>query len=351
MKGRGATYNPDNRFLKEELTKEILWAMDAFEETEKVHTKIIEVYPKTIINEVKSSDLPFMYSMNPYQGCEHGCAYCYARPTHEYWGYSAGIDFESVILVKKDAHKILEKELRNSNRIVSPILLSGNTDCYQPIEKKYELTRRLLKTCLEFKHPVSVITKNALILRDLDILLPMAELDLVSVTMSVTSTDEKLRRVMEPRTSTYSNRLKTIKLLSDIKIPCGVMVAPVIPGLNDKDIPWVLKQASENGAKYAGFTVVRLNETVEPVFVNWLEKHFPERKEKVLSQIKSCHQNSLSDIRHGKRFSGDGELANTIHQLFKVCFQKYFNKEYKLVHNTKLFSGKKTGDEIQGSLF
>ncbi len=351
MKGRAATYSPANKFLKEELTKEVLWAIDEFEELDKIDTKIIEVFPKTIINEVKSPDLNFMYSMNPYQGCEHGCAYCYARPTHEYWGYNAGIDFESVILVKKNATQLLEQELRKPNRLVRPIVLSGNTDCYQPIERKFQITRTMLQVCLDFQHPVSIITKNALLLRDLDILIELAKEQLVSVMISITSTDEKLRCVLEPRTSTYFNRLKALETLATYNIPCGVMVAPIVPGLNDKDVPQVLKLASKCGAKFAGYTIVRLNDNVEPVFVKWLEKHFPEKKERILALIKSCHNGTLSDNRLGKRFRGDRQVAEMIHQMFQVFRKKYFLDDFNFNHNCSLYTGKKRGDFIQGSLF
>ncbi|MCX7727895.1 MAG: PA0069 family radical SAM protein [Bacteroidia bacterium] len=351
MKGRASVNSPDNKFLKEKFQKEILWAIDEFEEKERVETKVIEVFPKTIINEVKSMDLSFMYSMNPYQGCEHGCAYCYARPTHEYWGYNAGIDFESVILVKKNAAEILDKELRKPNRVVSPIVISGNTDCYQPIEKQYQITRSLLQVCLDFKHPVSIITKNALVVRDLDLLISLSAYNLVKVMISITGVDEKMRMVLEPRTSTYSNRFKALKILAEHNIPCGVMVAPIIPGLNDKEIPAVLKLSSENGARFAGMTIVRLNDNVEPVFVSWLERNFPDKKDKVLSLIRSCHNGNLSDNRTGKRFSGDGNIASAIHQLFRVCYQKYFRDEYLFEHNCTLFNGQKSGDLIQGSLF
>lgn len=351
MKGRATSHNPPNRFLKEELTQEILWAIDEFELPEKVNTKIIEVFPKTIINEVKSSDLSFVYSLNPYQGCEHGCAYCYARPSHEYWGYGAGLDFESIILVKTSAPDLLEKELRTPHRLVSPIIIAGNTDCYQPVEKKLQLTRRILQVLKEYRHPFSIITKNALVLRDLDILIEMAAQNLVSVTLSITSTNENLRTVLEPRTSTYANRFKALKTLAQHNIPCGVMVAPIIPGLNDKDVPNVLITAAENGAKWAGFTIVRLNDTVEPVFIQWIEKHFPDRKNKVLSLIKQCHNGSLSDRRTGKRFKGDGTVAESIHQLFHLFRKKYFPENYTFKHNCNLFTGKKAGELIQGSLF
>ena len=351
MKGRSVDSNPKHRFLKEELSQEVLWAVDEFDSKENINTKVIEVFPKTIINEVKSSDVPFIYSLNPYQGCEHGCAYCYARPTHEYWGYGAGIDFESVILVKKNAPALLEAELRKPLKVVSPIVFSGNTDCYQPLERKLQITRQLLQICKEFRFPVSIITKNALVLRDLDILKEMAEQNLVSVTISITSVDEDLRKVLEPRTSTYSNRFKALQVLSKHNIPCGIMVAPIIPGLNDKDIPEVMKQASENGAKWMGFTIVRLNDSVEPVFIQWLEKNFPNKKERVLELIRSCHNGQLHDTRAYSRFKGDGKVAESIHQLIKILRKKYFADKGEFLHNCSLYTGKKVGDWMQGSLF
>ena len=351
MKGRSVDSNPKHRFLKEELSQEVLWAIDEFDSKENINTKVIEVFPKTIINEVKSSDVPFIYSLNPYQGCEHGCAYCYARPTHEYWGYGAGIDFESVILVKKNAPALLEAELRKPLKVVSPIVFSGNTDCYQPLERKLQITRQLLQICKEFRFPVSIITKNALVLRDLDILKEMAEQNLVSVTISITSVDEDLRKVLEPRTSTYSNRFKALQVLSKHNIPCGIMVAPIIPGLNDKDIPEVMKQASENGAKWMGFTIVRLNDSVEPVFIQWLEKNFPNKKERVLELIRSCHNGQLHDTRAYSRFKGDGKVAESIHQLIKILRKKYFADKGEFLHNCSLYTGKKVGDWMQGSLF
>jgi len=351
MKGRSVDSNPKHRFLKEELSQEVLWAVDEFDSKENINTKVIEVFPKTIINEVKSSDVPFIYSLNPYQGCEHGCAYCYARPTHEYWGYGAGIDFESMILVKKNAPVLLEAELRKPLKVVSPIVFSGNTDCYQPLERKLQITRQLLQICKEFRFPVSIITKNALVLRDLDILKEMAEQNLVSVTISITSVDEDLRKVLEPRTSTYSNRFKALQVLSKHNIPCGIMVAPIIPGLNDKDIPEVMKQASENGAKWMGFTIVRLNDSVEPVFIQWLEKNFPNKKERILELIRSCHNGQLHDTRAYSRFKGDGKVAESIHQLIKILRKKYFADKGEFLHNCSLYTGKKVGDWMQGSLF
>lgn len=351
MNGRGSKNNPQNRFLKESFNQDIEWAIDESIDSSNVKTKIIETLAKTMMNEVKSPDLSFMYSMNPYQGCEHGCAYCYARPTHEYWGYGAGIDFESVLLVKKNAPDVFENELRKFKKTVSPIVISGNTDCYQPIERKYQLTRQLLQICLEYRYPVSIITKNALILRDLDIIIHLSEMNLISVWISITSVDDDLRRMLEPRTSTYINRFKVLQTLSKYKIPCGVMVAPIIPGLNDKDIPAVLKQSALSGAHRASYTIVRLNDSVFPVFSNWLQEYFPDRKDKVLSLIKSCHHNNVSDYRIGKRFKGDGEVASSIYQLFNVCYKKYFDADEKFIYNTSLFNGKKSGDAVQGSLF
>lgn len=350
MKGRGATFNPLNKYLCTTVVRDEIFHEEDMDEAPHA-TKTLEVFPKTLINKVKSPDLPFMYSMNPYQGCEHGCAYCYARPTHEYWDYSAGLDFESVILVKKNAPEILTKELRRPIREVCPIVISGNTDCYQPVERTYQLTRSLLQVCLAYRYPVSIITKNALIVRDLDILIRMAEKRLVSVLISITATDEKLRRLLEPRTSTYVNRFKALQVLSENGIPCGVMVAPIIPGLNDNEMPAVLKQAAVHGAKYAGMTIVRLNDAVEPVFTGWLEKYFPERKNKVLSLIASCHGGNLSDSRWGKRFRGEGKVAEAIQQLFQITRRKYFPEDYQFEYDTTLYTGKIEGENIQGSLF
>lgn len=343
IKGQGAVENIHNRFFKNRYETTIY--QDDYEE-EIAKTRVLEVFPKTIVNEVKGDSLPFLYSMNPYQGCEHGCAYCYARPTHQYWGYSAGVDFERIILVKKNAPELLEQFFRKRGYIASPITLSGNTDCYQPIERKLQITRKLLQVCLDYKHPVSIITKNALVTRDLDILTELAKLNLVSVSLSIPTINEELRRVLEPRTSSVKTKLQALKTLSENRIPTHVMVAPIIPGLNSSEILAVLKTVSEHGALSFGYTLVALNDEVEPVFRDWLEVHFPDRKEKVLNQIASLHNGSLSEKNIAKRNAGNGNFAQVIHDTFAVGRRKYFNNAKFPKLATDLFDGTK-GEQLK----
>lgn len=348
FKGRGAQINPSNRFENKSYSQEFNEVLDEpFLKSEK--TEVVFTYPKTIVNKVESTDLGFGYSLNPYQGCEHGCIYCYARNSHEFWGYSAGLDFERKIIVKKNTVELLEKAFSQKNWKVKPIMLSGNTDCYQPIEKEFQLTRRILQTCLKYKHPVSIITKNSLITRDLDVLVELAKLNLVNVMISITGTEEYLRLALEPRTSTYKNRLATLKLLSEHGIPCGVMIAPIIPGLNNHEIPDVIEQAAQAGAKTAGISIVRLNGTVAQLFKDWLEKNFPNRAEKVWNQISECHGGKVSDSRPKTRMKGEGKIADSIMQLFYISKQRFMPETFEFNFNTKDFNYK-AGDN-QLSLF
>lgn len=319
FKGQGAQRNEINRFDR--------YTYEPKEDLEKIKTSFTEVFPKTIVNPVKSPDLPMQYSMNPYQGCEHGCSYCYARPTHEYWGFSAGVDFERKIMVKKNAPELLEKFFQKRNYQPKTIMLSGNTDCYQPIEKRLEITRKILKVCLDYRHPVSIVTKNALVVRDLDILKPMAEQNLVHVSLSIPTLNENLRRVMEPRTSSSKNKLKAIEILSDNKIPVNVLVAPVIPGLTSDEGLSILKSVSEAGALSAHHLLVRLNDTVEPVFVKWLHTHFPDRAERVLNLIRSTRGGKLGEKRFHERYHGEGHIAEMIHKTFALGQRKYFSEK------------------------
>lgn len=295
------------------------------EDFEKSKTTFTEVFPKTIVNEVKSPDLRMEYSMNPYQGCEHGCSYCFARPTHEYWGFSAGLDFERKIMVKKNAPELLEKFFQKRNYIPKTIMLSGNTDCYQPAEREFEITRKILKVCLDYRHPVSILTKNALVLRDLDILKPMAEQNLVSVGLSIPTINEEIRRKMEPRTSSVYNKLKTLEILAENQIPAMVMVAPVIPGLTSDESLKILKTVSETGAQSFGYVLIRLNDTVEPVFVNWINASFPDRAEKVLNLIRSMRGGKLGEKRYHERYKGEGNIAAMIHDTFALGKRKFFS--------------------------
>ena len=287
-------------------------------------TEYIYDYPKKIVNEVKSPDLNFNYSSNPYQGCEHGCSYCYARTTHDFWGFNSGLDFEKKIVVKPEAPKLLERWFNNKNWSPDGIMLSGNTDCYQPAERKFEITRNMLKVFAKFKNPVSIITKNNLILRDLDLLKTLATDNLVKVAISITTMDESLRRKLEPRTSTIENRWKIIEALSKNDIPVGVMMAPIIPGINSHEIPSIVKMASEKGALDVMYSVVRLNGVIKEIFADWLENYYPDRKEKVLSLTSNLHQGSVGDSQWKRRFSGDGEEALMIKQLFETMKRKYF---------------------------
>lgn len=335
IKGQGAQRNVKNRFEQYSYEPED-W------EIEKTNTQIIEVFPKTIVNAVKSPDLPMEYSLNPYQGCEHGCSYCYARPTHEYWGFSAGIDFERKIMVKKNAPELLEKFFRKRNYIPKTIMLSGNTDCYQPIERELKITRKILEVCLAYRHPVSILSKNALVLRDLDLFIKMNELNLISVALSIPTMNEDLRRKMEPRTSSAIKKLEALKILKENNIPTGAMIAPIIPGLNSDETLNIIKKISETGADWFGYTLIRLNDTVEPVFVKWLETSFPDRKDKVISLIKQMRGGKLGEKRYFERYKGEGSIAEMIHNTIEIGRNKYFRDRKMVELSAAHFSGSKT---------
>ncbi|WLD23082.1 PA0069 family radical SAM protein [Flavobacterium dauae] len=342
-KGQGAITNIHNRFFKQRYETSIY--QDDYEE-KIAKTRILEVFPKTIVNKVKGNSLPFLYSMNPYQGCEHGCAYCYARPTHQYWGFSAGVDFERIILVKKNAPELLEQHFKKKGYLPAVISLSGNTDCYQPIERKLGITRNLLQVCLDYRHPVSIITKNALVIRDLDLLKDLADKNLVNVSLSIPTINEDLRRVLEPRTSSVKTKLKALETLSLKGIPTHVMVAPIIPGINSTEILPILKTIAENGANSFGYTLVGLNDEVEPVFKDWLETHYPDRKEKVLNQIASLHKGNLAEKNIAKRNAGNGNFADMIHNTFDIGRKKFFSQSKFPALSTDLFDGTK-GEQLR----
>jgi DNA repair photolyase len=317
FKGRGAQVNPHNKFLKDIYVKEHDEGIDDWEETDRKTSFIFE-NSKTIVNKVDSPDVGMAYSLNPYQGCEHGCTYCYARNSHQYWGYSAGLEFERKIIVKQDAPALFKKFLEKKGWDASTISLSGNTDCYQPVERRFKLTRQLLEIALEYKQPIGMITKNSLILRDQDILQEMAKLNLCMVYVSINSLNEDLRQMMEPRTTTAKQRLKIVKQLSKAGIPMGVMVAPLIPGLSDHEIPKILKAVAAAGAVKAGYTVVRLNGAIAQIFEDWLRKNFPDRFDKVWHMIQSCHSGNVNDSRFGDRMRGDGNIAKMIRDSFRL---------------------------------
>jgi DNA repair photolyase len=322
LKGRGAQFNPKNRFLQHERVREHVEGIDDWT-TPNTATIYLEDQAKSIVNKVESPDVGMMYSMNPYQGCEHGCIYCYARNVHEYWGYSAGLDFERKIIIKKNAPQLLRKFLMHKDWQPVPISLSGNTDCYQPAEKKYQLTRQLLQVCLEFNQPVGMITKNAGVLRDKDLLQEMASRNLVSILVSITSFQEELRRVMEPRTTTAQQRLRVIEELSKAGVRMGVMLGPMIPGLNEHEMQSIMKAASDAGAVFSAYTFIRLNGAIKLIFHDWLYQNFPDRADKVWHLIEQGHGGQVNDSRYGIRMRGQGPVADLVRQQYIKYAQKY----------------------------
>jgi DNA repair photolyase len=325
LRGRGANLNPKNRFEKLSVEDFTFDDWQGFEESENnnLPTEYYLDESKTVIAKNNSYDVGFEYSFNPYRGCEHGCIYCYARPTHEYLGFSSGVDFETKIMVKPNAAFLLEAEFKKKSYKPDIIIFSGNTDCYQPLERKMKITREALKVCLKYGNPVGVITKNALIQRDVDVLKEMASLRIVSVTISVTTLDKNLARKMEPRASTPEMRLRTIEVMAENNIPVSVNAAPIIPGLNDKEIPYILKESSKRGAESAGYIMLRLPYAVKDLFIEWIEREFPGRASKVINSIRSIRNVKLNSYEFGKRFRGEGELADTVRDLFHISCRKY----------------------------
>ena len=343
---RGAQINTRNRFLKTEVTREHIEGIDDWEEST-IPTQYIEQESKTIVNKVESPDVGMGYSMNPYAGCEHGCIYCYARNVHEYWGYSAGMDFEQKIIIKKNAPQLLRKFLMHPKWVCAPIMLSGNTDCYQPAEQKYRLTRGLLEVCNEFNQPVGILTKNSWILKDKDILQEMAKKGLVSAMVSITSFNEDLRRIMEPRTTTAKQKLKVIEELSNAGVRMGIMMGPMIPGLNEHEMQRIMKAARDNGATFTAYTFIRLNGAIKLLFHDWLYKNFPDRADKVWHLIEQSHDGKVNDTRWGVRMRGEGSIAQMVAQQYKKYGKLYGMNAEDWSLNTSIF--KRPGE--QGKLF
>lgn len=323
-KGRGAVSNPANRFerLSVVYEEQERFGEDGNDGRPVLQTEFFKDFASTIITRNNSPDLGFDYSLNPYRGCEHGCSYCYARPYHEFLGLSAGLDFESRIMVKHDAPGLLRRELSKPNWEPGVLALSGVTDAYQPVEKKLMLTRRCLEVLAEFCHPVSIITKNGLVARDVDVLARLAAHNAAQVTLSITTLDPELARAMEPRTSSPRQRMETITQLRDSGIRTGVNIAPVIPGLNDHEIPHILEAAASAGAVYAGWGMLRLPYGVKDIFLDWLDQHFPNKKARVLARIRNVRKGKLDDGRFGKRFTGDGIFAEQIRALFAAAARR-----------------------------
>jgi DNA repair photolyase len=317
VKGRGAVTNPTHRFASLEVE-----ADPESERPDRIPTRYWDDQSRTIISRNDSPDIPFAASLNPYRGCEHGCAYCYARPTHEYLGYSAGLDFETQIFPKKQAPELLRKELSKKSWQPQVLALSGVTDCYQPVERRLEITRNLLKILLEFGNPVRVITKNHLVTRDVDVLQKLAAKNLVHVHLSITTLDPELSRKMEPRGASPQMRLKAVEKLSQAGIPVAVMASPMIPGINDHELPQILQHAARAGASGGGYIPIRLPGAVARVFVDWLDTNFPDRKEKVLHKICELRGGRLNDPNFHTRFTGVGKAADNLQMLYRVGLQK-----------------------------
>jgi DNA repair photolyase len=333
--GRGASWSPANRFekLHVDLTDVDLVDDDpeadlpapgsgAAREKPRPATQYFDDKTKTIVAHNQSPDVGFEVSINPYRGCEHGCIYCFARPAHEFLGFSAGLDFESKIMVKRDAPRLLEAELSSPKWKPQLLMMSGVTDCYQPIERKLKITRGCLEVLAKFRNPVAILTKNRLVTRDLDILSELARHNAVVVNLSITSLDIDLQRILEPRTSAPSARLDAVAQLRAAGIPVGVMVAPVIPGINDHEIPAIVAACGKAGARFAGHVLLRLPWAVRPLFEHWLDEHFPERKTKVLDRLRASRGGKLYDSRWRKRQTGEGIFAEQISNMFEVACRR-----------------------------
>jgi DNA repair photolyase len=336
LKGRASAINPSGRF--ESMARTPFhdgWEID--EELPAFATQVQIERARTIIARNQSPDIPFDQSVNPYRGCEHGCVYCYARPTHAYMGLSAGLDFETKLFAKPDAAELLERELSKPGYEPKVLAIGTNTDPYQPIEKKWRLMRGILEVLERFNHPVGIVTKSALILRDIDILSRMAARGLVKVRISVTTLDRDLARTMEPRASTPSKRLAAIRALNEAGIPCGVMVAPIIPALNDHEVERLLESAAAMGAREAGYVLLRLPLEVAPIFKEWLLRHQPDKFRHVMTLLRSMRGGKDYDAEWGKRMKGDGPYAWQIGRRFEVKSRQLGLNVGRLEMRTDLF--------------
>lgn len=319
IKGRGAQININNRFQKHSYVDDY-FESDELNDSKTTYTA---VFPKTILNAVPAQDVPMDFSMNPYQGCEHGCIYCYARVTHEYWGYGPGLDFEQKIMYKPEAADLLRKKFMSRPWKPAAVMLSGNTDCYQPAERKFGLTRQLLEVCLEFGNPVGVLTKNSLIERDLDVLIELNKKNLVRAAMSITSMEEDLRRKLEPRTSSVERKLKTISSLSEAGIPVSILIGPVIPGLNMHEIPAIIERCAAAGARSVSYTTLRLNGAIAELFQDWLSKNYPDRYNKVIHQVEEINGGVLGKRQGTGRVEVGGNHLKLIKQMIQVNRNKF----------------------------
>jgi DNA repair photolyase len=323
--GRGSTLHPASRFdaTTRVVELDVIDSTDGDEAPRNPATEFIQDHSKSVVTTNESPDVGFSYSLNPYRGCEHGCAYCYARPTHEYLGYDAGLDFETKLLVKHDAPKLFREFLSRASWVPEPVALSGVTDPYQPCERAFRITRRCLEVAAAANQPIALITKSALVLRDLDLIGPMGSAGLLHANISLTTLDPARARTMEPRASSPSARLRAIRGLAAAGVPVRVLVAPVIPGLTDAELPAILAAARGAGATAAGYIVLRLPLTVAPVFLDWLARTMPERKARIVSRIRSTRDGRLNDSEFGRRMSGVGEFARQINEMFRLFASRY----------------------------
>jgi len=351
LRGRGAQLNPPNRFEPVRLSVD----GDYLDEVHAEHpdgvqarTQVFQDYAKTIINRVDSPDVPMGWTINPYRGCEHGCIYCYARPTHETFGLSCGVDFETKIFAKLEAPELLRRELARPLWQGEPIVMSGITDPYQPVERELRLTRRILEVMVDARQPVGIITKNRLVTRDIDLLAELARFDAASVAVSVTTLDAELSQKMEPRASSPKSRLRAIRELSAAGVPVTVMTAPIVPGLNDQEIPALLGAAADAGARWAGHVMLHLPWQVKDLFLEWLAREMPERAAKVEARVREVRGGKLNDPRFGTRFTGEGEWAEQIHRVHKVfCKRHGLNVEPRRRLSSASFRRPEVGGQIR----
>ncbi|MGE0421147.1 MAG: PA0069 family radical SAM protein [Reyranellaceae bacterium] len=366
-KGRGAISNPPVRYDSQTtVTVDDGWGSaderdpvkvnphPDDEEPPRLATTLTRDASRTVIARNTSPDVPFDRSINPYRGCEHGCVYCFARPTHAYLGLSPGLDFETKLLFKPDAPALLRQELAKRSYRCDVIAMGTNTDPYQPVERELKLMRGILEVLAEFNHPVGIVTKNALVTRDIDILAPMARKNLVQVFLSVTTLDRHLANIMEPRASTPTKRLTAMRTLNEAGVPCGVMAAPMIPAINDHEMEAILEAAHQAGAQRAGYTVLRLPLEIAQLFEEWLREHFPDRAERVLSLVKQMRGGKIYDSDWGQRMTGTGTLAQLIRQRFDLAARKFEFNKFRYQLDTTQFQvpeSMRAGDTRQMSLF
>lgn len=322
-KRRGAGFDPSNRFERIHIEMEPEGSTPGVIALPILQTEVFHDESRSVVTENKSPDIGFRFSLNPYRGCEHGCTYCYARPTHETLGMSAGLDFETKIMAKPEAPKLLADFLRRPNYVCEPIVLSGVTDPYQPIERSLKITRQCLEVMLECGQPVELISKNRLMLRDLDLLKEFARRKLVSVSLAITTLDEQLQHEMEPRASSPLGRLDMMKQLSAAGIPVRLLIAPLIPGLTDSEVPSIMKAASLCGARSAGYVMLRLPYAVKDIFLDWLRRTYPRSFPRVISRIREIRAGQLNDSQFGTRMTGTGQLSETTAKMFRVFANKY----------------------------